>query len=104
MISQLPAAQPTLTHLRSMLIDAGRPLVLRPYQVKCVDALEKRNLICALPVGSGKTVIGAEATQRTLAKHNNKKVVFLVPYRQLAKQLSFDCCCGKSIGCIRVKM
>eukprot|EP00966_Prymnesium_polylepis_P013752 317219-Prymnesium_polylepis.1 len=61
------ARRPTLTWRRlrlrpssDMLINGSRPLVLRDYQTQCADAIIARNVLCALPVGSGKTVIAAE--------------------------------------------
>ena len=69
-----------------MLIDDGKPLVLRDYQTQCAAECESRNVLCALPVGSGKTVIAAEVIQRFLQKETEKKVIFLAPYGQLALQ------------------
>ena len=68
------------------LIDGGAPLELRTYQAECAAECERRNVLCALPVGSGKTVIAAEVIQQALVRHEDKKVVFLVPYGQLALQ------------------
>ena len=69
-----------------MLTDKGRPFTLRPYQKECVAEAQKRNVLCALPVGSGKTVIAAELIQQTLEREERKKVVFLAPYGELAVQ------------------
>lgn len=69
-----------------LLGDGGRPFVLRDYQRACVDVAAERNVLCALPVGSGKTVIAAEVIHAVLRMENEKKVVFLAPYGMLAKQ------------------
>lgn len=36
------------------------PVVLRDYQIECVEEAEKRNVLCVLPTNTGKTVIAAE--------------------------------------------
>ena len=69
-----------------MLLDGSKPLVLRPYQSECAAECAHRNVLCALPVGSGKTVVAAEVISQALAAHDEKKVVFLAPYGQLALQ------------------
>lgn len=69
-----------------MLTKEGESLTLRPYQIECVEETNKRNVLCALPVGSGKTVIAAELIQQTLEREERKKVVFLAPYGELAVQ------------------
>ena len=46
-----------------MLTDDGLPFTLRTYQEECVGVAKKQNVLCALPVGSGKTVIAAEVTR-----------------------------------------
>jgi ERCC4-related helicase len=69
-----------------VLLDGGRPFELRPYQSACVDLVKTRNILCALPVGSGKTVIAAEVVQRMLSEERERKAVFLAPYGHLALQ------------------
>ena len=72
-----------------MLIDGSKPLALRPYQAECAAEVLRRNVLCALPVGSGKTVIAAEVVHQALAANDTKKVVFLAPYGELARQQYF---------------
>ena len=60
------------------LISGGRPFQLHDYQLRCCASAEKQNIICALPVGSGKTVIAAEVISRTLDVEAMKKIIFVV--------------------------
>ena len=68
------------------LISGGRPFQLHDYQLQCCTSAAQQNIICALPVGSGKTVIAAEVISRTLDAEAMKKIIFVVPYGALAEQ------------------
>jgi superfamily II DNA or RNA helicase len=63
---------------------------LRPYQLQAIEKLRQsirngnKRVILQAPCGAGKTIIAAEIVRCALAK--NKKVIFLVHFRQLAYQ------------------
>ena len=68
------------------------PFELREYQTACVNACFERTpglepgVLCCLPTNAGKTVIAAEVVKRTLQTEEGRKVVFLTPGGELARQ------------------
>lgn len=67
------------------------PHPLRDYQKAAVAEAEKRNIICALPTNSGKTVIAAALIEKVLHTENaeggeSRRILFVVPTRELAYQ------------------
>ena len=67
------------------------PHPLRDYQRAAVAEAERRNIICALPTNSGKTVIAAALIEKMLRSENDagglgRKMLFVVTTRELAEQ------------------
>ncbi|MGQ4890899.1 MAG: DEAD/DEAH box helicase [Candidatus Njordarchaeia archaeon] len=60
---------------------------LREFQIKGIEkGLEGENLIVTSPTGSGKTLIG-EIISIIKVREENKKVLYLVPYKALAEEV-----------------
>lgn len=63
---------------------------LRPYQADAVECVRqcmvdgKRRVLLVSPTGSGKTIMGGEFVQRTIAK--NRRVLFIAPRAELVDQ------------------
>ena len=68
------------------------PYIKRDYQDRAIRQAIRRNTICVLPTGSGKTIIAAGVVEHFLDKWNSdtdtthRKAVFLATTRALAEQ------------------
>lgn len=58
----------------------------RPYQEKIAEICRNKNLLCVLPTGLGKTIIGVLATAYRLEEFPDSQIIVLTPSKPLTVQ------------------
>ena len=58
----------------------------RGYQVEIASKVKRNNLLCVIPTGLGKTIIGVLATAYRLEEYPNSKAIILAPSKPLVTQ------------------
>ena len=59
---------------------------IRTYQEKILDTAIRKNTLCVLPTGLGKTTIAALISAHRMEKFPDKKILFMSPTRPLCAQ------------------
>ena len=58
----------------------------RSYQVEIASKVKRNNLLCVIPTGLGKTIIGVLATAYRLEEYPDSKAIILAPSKPLVTQ------------------
>lgn len=59
----------------------------RKYQSEIVETAKENNLLCVLPTGVGKTLIGILTAIERLKQHPNSNILFMTPTKPLSAQI-----------------